>query len=71
MKNLTFKTFQYKWSHKLQKDGFWTFYAYVDDRAYEFEVEDDKITSVFQFKGEVVELSEDEINYIFEKWKNN
>lgn len=70
MKNLTFKTGQYRWSHKLEKDVLWTFYVYFDGRAYEFELEDGEVSCVTQFQGELSELDEDQINYIFETWKS-
>lgn len=71
MKNLTFKTGQQRWSYNLERDVLWTFYVYFDGKAYEFELEDGQIASVFQFEGDSYELDENEINYIFETWKNN
>ena len=70
MKNLTFKTGQYRWSYSLDREVLWTFYVYFDDKAYEFELEDGQVSCVTQFEGDLFELNEGEISYIFDEWKN-
>lgn len=74
MTNLTFKSGQRKWNDYLGRDMVWTFYAYLDGRAYEFELDYDEfgtyVYCVTQFEGEEKMLTEKQIEQIFYEWKS-
>lgn len=74
MNNLTFKSGQRKWNDFLGRDMVWTFYVYIDGRAYEFELDYDEegayVYCVTQFEGEELELSENQIENILKEWES-
>lgn len=67
---IIFKKGQNRWSHLLEREVVWTFLVFIEDAGYEFELQEGQIASVFQFEGEIRELTEEQINYIFEQWKS-
>ena len=74
MTNLTFKSGQRKWNDFLGRDMVWTFHAYLDGRAYEFELDYDEegtyVYCVTQFEGEELELSENQVENILKEWES-
>lgn len=74
MTNLTFKSGQRKWNDFLGRDMVWTFYVYIDGRAYEFELDYDEegtyVYCVTQFEGEELELSENQVENILKEWES-
>lgn len=74
MNNLTFKSGQRKWNDFLGREMVWTFYVYIDGRAYEFELDYDEegsyVYCVTQFEGEDLELSENQVENILKEWES-
>lgn len=74
MNNLTFKAAQRRWFNAVERDCLWTFYVYIDGRAYEFELdhteEGSYVYCVTQFEGEEKMLTEKQIEQIFKEWES-
>jgi hypothetical protein len=72
--NLKFESGQKRWNDFLGREMVWTFNVYIEGRGYEFELEYDEdgcyVSTVTQFAGEELELSENQVENILKEWES-